>query len=209
MFSVKTLLNGPVEENCYLLHVQGSPECVVVDPGSSAPQLRKAIDEAGLKPVWILATHAHFDHVGAAFALCEAYQAPFACHAGDQELLEALEDTYVFYGMGTTHKPKISRLLQDGDSVDAGPFQLQVLHSPGHTAGGLCYYHAASGSLFSGDTLFRRSIGRSDFEGGDHATLVQSIRTKLFPLPGETKVYPGHGGTTTLAEEMRENPFVK
>jgi hydroxyacylglutathione hydrolase len=209
MLIIKTLLNGPVEENCYVIHLEGSPEAVVVDPGSSAVQLRQAIDSAGLKPVWILATHAHFDHVGAAFALSEAYQAPFACHALDKDILETLEDTYVFYGMGSTKKPRISRNLADGDTVDAGPFQLKVLHTPGHTPGGLCFYDAASGSLFSGDTLFQRSIGRSDFEGGDAKALVENIKSKLFVLPDATRVYPGHGDATTIGDEKRENPFVR
>jgi hydroxyacylglutathione hydrolase len=203
------LLNGPIEENCYVLHAEGSSQALVIDPGSSPAQLKRAIDEAGLKPSLILATHAHFDHVGAVFALCEAYGAPFACHSADEEMLEALEDSYALYGMGSTRRPKVSRRIVDGEDIEVGLLSLKALHTPGHTPGGLCFYHGPSNSLFSGDTLFRRSIGRSDFEGGDHAQLVASVKAKLLSLPAQTRVYPGHGEATTIGEEASENPFIR
>lgn len=209
MLKIQTLLNGSIEENCYVIHLQGSPEAIVIDPGSSAAQLKKAIDDAGLKPRLILATHGHFDHVGAVFALGEAYAAPFACHASDVEMLDTLEDTYMFYGMGTTKRPKVSQTIMDGQILEAAGISLLALHTPGHTPGGLCFYHAPSHSLFSGDTLFKRSIGRSDFEGGDQIQLVTSIKEKLFTLPEETKVYPGHGEASTIGQEKQGNPFVR
>lgn len=209
MLKIRTLLNGPIEENCQVINMEGDATAIVIDPGSSAAQLKKAIDEAGLKPALILATHGHFDHVGAVYALCEAYQAPFACHPADSEILDTLEDTYMFYGMGTTRRPKISREIKDGEIIEAGPIRLRAIHTPGHTPGGLCFYHEESKSLFSGDTLFRHSIGRSDFEGGDASQLTQNIREKLFTLPDETRVYPGHGEATTIGDEKRENPFVR
>ena len=209
MLNVITLLNGPIEENCYVIHETGLDQAIVIDPGSSPEQLKKAIDGAGLKPVLILATHGHFDHVGAVQALAEAYAAPFACHAAEEEMLEALEDTYMMYGMGKTKRPKIGRSLGDGELIEAGGVTLKAIHTPGHTLGGLCFYHAPSQALFSGDTLFRRSIGRSDFPGGDGAQLVKGIREKLFSLPPETKVYPGHGDATTIGEELAENPFAR
>ena len=209
MLTVQTLLNGPIEENCYVINMDGQAGAMVIDPGSSAAQLKKAIDQAGLNPLLILATHGHFDHVGAVYALSEAYQAPFGCHPADSETLDTLEDTYMFYGMGTTKRPKISREIQDGDLIEGGGITLRAIHTPGHTPGGLCFYHEASKSLFSGDTLFRRSIGRSDFEGGDAGILTASIREKLFKLPDDCKVYPGHGEPTTIGEEKRENPFVR
>jgi glyoxylase-like metal-dependent hydrolase (beta-lactamase superfamily II) len=203
---ILTLLNGPVEENCYVLS-EGS-QALVIDPGSSPKELMSAIDSQGLKPVLILATHAHFDHVGAVEALAKAYGAPFAMHAADLKMLETLEDTYTFYGMGKTQKPVVSRELKGGDRIDAAGIQLKAIHTPGHTPGGLCFYHEASGSLFSGDTLFRRSIGRSDFEGGDQQKLVASIKSQLLTLPETTKVYPGHGEPTSIAEEKKENAFL-
>jgi hydroxyacylglutathione hydrolase len=209
MLNVITLLNGPIEENCYVIHEAGQAGAIVIDPGSSPDELKKAIDGAGLKPLLILATHGHFDHVGAVQALAEAYGAPFACHAAEEEMLEALEDTYMMYGMGKTKRPQISRRLADGELAEAGGVALTAIHTPGHTRGGLCFYHAPSQSLFSGDTLFRRSIGRSDFPGGDGAQLVKGIREKLFSLPPATKVYPGHGGPTSIGEELKENPFAR
>lgn len=209
MLKIKTLLNGPIEENCYVLHLEGGSDAVVIDPGSSPEQLRQAIDTAGLKPVLILATHGHFDHVGAVHALALAYSAAFACHPLDQPQLDALEDTYMFYGMGSTKKPRINRELKDGDIIEAAGFSLKVIHTPGHTPGGLCFYHAESGSLFSGDTLFRRSIGRTDFEDGDHAALLKGIREKLLTLPHDCSVYPGHGDVTSIGEEKHENPFLR
>jgi glyoxylase-like metal-dependent hydrolase (beta-lactamase superfamily II) len=209
MLKIRTLLNGPVEENCYLLSLEGSKGAILIDPGSSPQQLMQSVAEAGLKPELILATHAHFDHVGAVQALAEAYSAPFAMHAADKEMLETLEDTYMFYGMGSTKKPKLSRELKDGEMLEAAGIRLKCLHTPGHTPGGLCYYHEESASLFSGDTLFSRSIGRSDFEGGDGALLVESIRQKLLALPEGVTIYPGHGGTSTIGLEKRENPFLR
>lgn len=209
MLQIRTLLNGPIEENCYVLSLPESPDAVLIDPGSSAAQLKKSIDEAGLKPQLILATHGHFDHVGAVHALADAYGAPFACHGADSEILDALEDFFALYGMGSTRRPKVSLAPKDGELIGSGPLALRALHTPGHTPGSFCYYHAASGSLFSGDTLFSRSVGRSDFEGGDHGQLIASIKAKLFTLPDETKVYPGHGEMTTIGEEKRENAFVR
>lgn len=209
MLQIRCLLNGPVQENCYLLHAQGEKECIVIDPGSSPQDLRAAIDATGLKPVLLLATHCHFDHVGAVHALAEAYQAPFACHALDLDRLEELEDNYAFYGMGSTKKPKVSRMIADGEVLELSGMRLKALHTPGHTPGSLCFYDAASACLFSGDTLFQDSIGRSDFPGGDHEQLLRSIKTKLLSLPPETKVYPGHGETTTIAHETTGNPFLR
>jgi glyoxylase-like metal-dependent hydrolase (beta-lactamase superfamily II) len=209
MLQVLCLLNGPIEENCYVLHREGALEAILIDPGSSPEQLREVMDKAGLKPVLILATHGHFDHVGAAQALAEAYGAPFACHEADVPMLDFLEDQFAFYGMGSTKKPVVSRTLKHGEFIEAAGLKLKVLHTPGHTPGGLCFYEAGSGSLFSGDTLFRRSIGRSDFEGGNHAQLVSSIRSQLLSLPGQTKVYPGHGEASSIAEEKDENGFLQ
>jgi hydroxyacylglutathione hydrolase len=209
MLQIRCLLNGPIQENCYLLHAQGQKECIVIDPGSSPDELRAAIDAAGLHPALLLATHCHFDHVGAVHALAEAYQAPFACHASDLKGLEELEDTYAFYGMGSTKKPKVSRTIEDSEVLEVPGIRLKALHTPGHTPGGLCFYEATSAALFSGDTLFQDSIGRSDFPGGDPEQLLRSIKTRLLSLPPETKVYPGHGEATTIAHEATGNPFLR
>jgi glyoxylase-like metal-dependent hydrolase (beta-lactamase superfamily II) len=208
-YEVLTLVNGPLEQNCYVLHAQGSPDAVVVDPGSSPEELKSVLDGRGLRPVVLLATHGHYDHVGAAHALAQAYGAPFAMARADDGLLDALEDTFAFLGMGCTRRPTVDRWLSPGDRVDAAGLRLKVLGTPGHTPGGLCFWHAESGSLFSGDTLFAGSVGRSDMEGGDHAALIAGIRRELFPLPDAAVVYPGHGEASTLGREKATNRFLQ
>lgn len=208
-FLVQTLVNGPLEQNCYLLHSEGSREGVLVDPGSDAMGLKKALDDRGVKPVLLLATHGHFDHVGAVHALAQAYGAPFALTKDDAFLLEMLEDTFAVYGMGATKLPHVDRWLEPGQNISVAGLKLRVLGTPGHTPGGVCFYHAESGSLFSGDTLFAGSVGRSDGQGASHETLLASIRRELLPLPDDTQVYPGHGPASTLGRERRENRFLQ
>ena len=204
-----TLLNGPLEENCYFLSAPGAAEGVLVDPGSSAPELMRALQDAGKRPAYLLATHAHFDHVGAVHALAQAYGAPFACSKADAEVLDALEDSYAFYGMGTTKTPRVDRWLEGGELLQVGGLELEVLATPGHSPGSLCFFHRPSLTLFSGDTLFHLSIGRSDLPGGDPAALEASIRGQLYGLPVQTKVYPGHGPATDIGRERAQNPFVR
>ncbi len=206
---VHTLVNGPIEENCYFLRVAGSDKGVLIDPGSEPDQLRQALDRLGAKPVLLLATHGHFDHVGAVDALAQAYGVPFACHRADVELLDGLEDTFAFYGMGQTKKPKVDQLLENGQILEIAGLRLQVLATPGHTPGGLCFYDAEGGHLFSGDTLFQQSVGRSDMPGGDGPRLIQSIQTKLYTLPSETRVWPGHGSETSIGAEKKGNPYTR
>lgn len=208
-FELLNLVNGPLEENCWVLHARASREAVVIDPGSSPEALRAELDRRGLKPVQLLATHGHYDHVGAVDALARAYGAPFAMAAADEFLLEALEDTFAFMGMGSTRKPQVDRRLSHGDVVAAAGLRLQVLATPGHTPGGLCFWHAESGHLFTGDTLFQGSVGRSDMEGGDGKALIAGIKRELFPLPGTAEVHPGHGPSSTLADEKAGNPYLR
>ncbi len=203
---ILTLLNGPIEENAYALAMPGQAEAILIDPGSSAERLKTELQKQGLHCVAVLATHGHFDHVGAVHAF-QALGATFAMHPDDLDRLEELEDTFAYYGMGTTHKPKVDRLLKDGEVLELAGLKLKVLWTPGHTAGSSCFYHAESASLFTGDTLFARSIGKSD-SPSEHEQLLRSIREKLLGLPPETKVYPGHGPASSLADEKTKNPFL-
>jgi glyoxylase-like metal-dependent hydrolase (beta-lactamase superfamily II) len=207
--NVRVFLNGPFEENCYLVWSSGSSLGFLIDPGSGPEKLLAECRSAGFQPSLILATHAHVDHVGAVAALKEATGAAFAMHPGDEGHLEMLEDAYAYYGMGSTKRPSVERRLEEGDEVEAGGLKLKVLHTPGHSPGSVCFYHATSETLFSGDTLFHRSVGRYDFPGGSREALQASIQSKLYALPDSVKVYPGHGPTTNLGDEKRLNPFVQ
>lgn len=208
-FKVHTLVNGPLQQNCYALRVQGRPDCVLVDPGSSAAELKAGLESLGLKPALILATHGHYDHVGAVQALAEWSGAPFGMAREDEDWLESLEDTFAFHGMGPTQRPSVQRWLAPGEELEAAGLRLRVLGTPGHTRGGLSFWHAASGSLFTGDTLFAGSVGRSDMDGGDHAALISGIRREYFGLPDAAVVYPGHGEASTLGAEKKGNPFLR
>lgn len=209
MLKIHTLLNGPIQENAYVLHLEGQSEAVVIDAGDEAGRLVKTIQALGLKPVLLLATHGHFDHVGAVDGLAQAFGAPFAMHAADKFLLERLEDTAAFYGQQATKEPRISQPLQGGETLKVAGLELKVIATPGHTPGGLCFYDAKSGSLFSGDTLFEGSVGRSDTEGGSHEILIRSIHQQLLTLPDATRVYPGHGDATTIGAERAQNPHLQ
>jgi glyoxylase-like metal-dependent hydrolase (beta-lactamase superfamily II) len=210
-YQILTLVNGSLEQNCYALRVEGRAECVLIDPGSSPLDLRSGLDSAGARPVLMLATHGHFDHVGAAQDLADAYRCPFGLSRLDEALLDTLEDSYAFYGLGATRRPNVDRWLDPSTRIDEAGIRLQVLATPGHTPGGLCFWHADSRSLFSGDSLFAGSVGRSDFEGSSHEQLIAGIRRELFSLPDPDSitVYPGHGEATRLGEEIRHNPFLR
>jgi glyoxylase-like metal-dependent hydrolase (beta-lactamase superfamily II) len=209
LFEVHTLVNGSLEENCYFLRAQGQPSGILIDPGSSPGELKAALEKLGAKPALMLATHGHFDHVGAVHALATAFGCPFALSRLDEGLLDGLEDSYAFYGLGETRRPKVDRWLEAPSVLDEAGLTLRVLATPGHTPGGLCFWHEESLSLFTGDTLFAGSVGRSDFEGSSHDQLIASIRGRLLVLPDQATVYPGHGESSTLGAERRGNPFLQ
>ena len=210
-YHVETLVNGSLEQNCYFLRVEGQKEGILIDPGSSPLDLRRRLDALGAKPVLMLATHGHFDHIGAAQDLADAYRCPFGISRLDEGFLDQLEDSYVFYGLGQTRRPKVDLWLSPDKPIDQAGLHLQILATPGHTPGGLCFWHAPSCSLFTGDTLFAGSVGRSDFEGSSHEQLIAGIKRELLtlPRPDDIKVYPGHGEASTLGEEMRHNRFLQ
>ncbi len=189
---------GFYQVNCYLLH-DGKGRAVCLDPGDDADLLLERLAARGARLEAILLTHAHWDHVGAVADLAEAHGAPVLLHEADVPLLAQWSPRPV----------RPARLLTDGDAVRAGGFAFRVLHTPGHTPGSLCFLlEAGEPWLFSGDTLFRGTVGRTDFPGGSAADLRRSLRTKLLPLPDATVVYPGHGDPTTMGRERRANPFL-
>lgn len=206
MHTLRTIECGPLNANCYLLWHNG--ECFAVDPADDGPILA-LLEKEGLKLTHILLTHGHFDHVMGVAALCEKTGATVCIQEEDADMLLNPEGSLAGL-MGVRVPPvRADRLVQDGDVLSCAGFDVRVLHTPGHSPGCVCYVIEAERILFSGDTLFRLSVGRSDFPGSDEAALRHSIAEKLFALEGEYTVYPGHMRSTTLDFERARNPFIR
>ncbi len=205
---VETFPVGPLQCNCSILVDQATREAVVIDPGDEPERILRALAEAKAKPVALLHTHAHFDHITGTAELSRATGAPIRLHAADRPLYDALPDQASFFGLSAETPRPPDAPLYDGEVIRFGGFQIRALHTPGHTPGSTCFVlEGESPVLFSGDTLFRRSIGRTDLWGGDTRAILSSIRGRLFTLPGDTPVVCGHGPGTTIEEEKRLNPF--
>ncbi len=200
---IKRILTNPYAENCYVI----SDDCgvgVIVDPGSDGENIYLQVLQAGVKPVAILLTHGHFDHVGAVNYLKNKYNLQVYANIYEKGILSDASKIYVFGGQGEA--VKVDKWVADGDELVFGELKFKVLHTPGHTAGSCCYL--AENHLIAGDTLFFESIGRCDLPGGSFETIDKSIKTKLYTLDGDTIVYPGHGSTTDIDHEKKFNPFV-
>ncbi len=200
------LVVGPLEVNCYIVADEKTKDAVVIDPGDDAEEILKIIREKGLKVRYIVNTHAHFDHVGANARIKQTTGAQILLHQADAQLLRMSAEQAVMFGMKAASSPPADRHVQDGDLIEAGEVSLKVLHTPGHSPGGICL--AEQGIVFTGDALFEGSVGRSDLFGGDMKTLISAIKNKLMSLPDETRVFPGHGPHSTIGAERKENPFL-
>ncbi|MCX8126822.1 MAG: MBL fold metallo-hydrolase [Dehalococcoidia bacterium] len=193
---------GPFFSNCYVVGQDHSNEGIVIDAGAEPGEIMVAIKKMRLMVRYIIATHGHMDHVGAVSELKKATGALFAIHESDAVYLS--RRGFLFGGIGGAVQPDI--LLHGGETISAGSLSFRVLHTPGHSPGGICL--VGEGVVFTGDTLFRGSIGRYDFPGASGRQLLDSIRTELLSLPDDTVVYPGHGPMTTIGEERKNNPFL-
>lgn len=205
---IQRVLAGAMRTNCYLVYDEITKEALVADPADEAEKLERLLAEKGLKLRAILLTHGHFDHIGAAAALRENYHADIYCLHEEAEILENPEwNLSALFAAGFTVKP--DSLLEDGQELFLAGFPIRVIATPGHTKGSCCYYFTEDKFLLSGDTLFEESVGRTDFPTGSTSDLVRSVQEKLYLLPDDTPVYPGHGEMTTIGHEKQCNPFTR
>jgi hydroxyacylglutathione hydrolase len=203
---VNGLAVGPLQTNCYIVACEETREAIVVDPGDESERILSAIDALQVQVTYIVNTHGHFDHSLAIAEVKRATNAKFAIHRLDAPLLKDAEQSAIFFMSPTVEPVEIDWLLEDGDIIPVGRSSLKVLHTPGHSPGGICLLN--EDFLLSGDTLFYLGVGRTDLAGGDTAQLAASVRTKLYTLPDDVKVYPGHGPASLIGYERENNPFV-
>lgn len=197
------------QQNCAILADEDTREAFLVDPGDEPGVILSEIERLKVTVKAILITHAHLDHVGALAETKEALQVPAYMHPGENEMYQIVEMQASQFGMKPPKMTTIDEPLAEGMKLQLGKYEFQALETPGHSPASVSFYIPAAQRVIAGDTLFRRSIGRTDLPGGNLERLLKSIRTKLLTLPPGTEVYPGHGQETTVAEEARYNPFLR
>ena len=206
---IERIVVGPIETNCYIVSDTECHEAVVIDPGFEEDLIINYLKEKELNVQYILNTHGHFDHIQANDALRDFTGAPLAIHADDVELLTAPEKVSVgmMRDVHGSRKPEI--ILHNGDRIAFGRYELQVIYTPGHSKGGCCFYEEHEKVCFTGDTLFRGGVGRTDLYGGNTGVLLKSVRERLQVLTDDTKVYPGHGPSSDMGFERKVNPYLR
>ena len=204
--SITCKVVGPLATNAYIVSCNETGKALIIDPGGDPDAIEAYISGENLEPVEIISTHGHSDHIAAVAHLKRTYGIGYSLHEADREMVKLSVKEAPYWGMGPIEEPEIERTLAGGDTVRFGNASAGVLHTPGHSPGGISLLF--DGFVIVGDTLFNRSIGRTDLAGGSMEALLDSIREKLFVLPDETIVYCGHGPRTTIGEEKRGNPFL-
>ncbi len=202
---IKTLEVGSFLSNCFLVVDETTRRAAVIDPGADAGKIIAAVEEAGVEPDCVLLTHGHLDHVGAARQVSERFDLPVRLHPADRRWLYAAPFAAPLFGI-RPRRIKVDRELEPGRTIRIGELGLEVIHAPGHSRGSVVFL--ADGALFAGDLLFADSVGRTDLPGGSYRTLLESLRRVVLPLSDDTRVYPGHGPTTTVGRERTGNPFL-
>ncbi len=205
---VRMLTVGQIQENCFLLRRDGADQALIVDPGEEAPRLLAAIESLGVELAGILLTHTHFDHIGAVAPLAKATGAEVWVPDAEKHVLADIMSYVPWPGFGPYESWEAEHTLLGGERLELAGMEIDVISTPGHSPGHVSFSIAEGRVLFSGDVLFEGSVGRVDLPGGDWPTLLGSIKTLVETLPGETIVYPGHMGVTTLGAERESNPFL-
>ncbi len=212
MSNVVRFVFNPFQENTYVLYDE-TLECVIIDPGCSTPEeehkLKRFIAEKHLKPVKLINTHCHIDHIMGNRFVKDTYQTPIFMHRDEQPVLDAAVQYGSMMGLQMAPPPPADHFLEPGTTIGFGNTSFQILYTPGHSPASVSFYNAQGGYVIAGDVLFQGSIGRTDLPGGDFDTLEDSIKTQLYVLPDDTVVYCGHGPQTTIGTEKRNNPFVR
>ncbi len=210
MLTYANLIVGSFQVNCRIISNRETGRCVICDPGDNADKITGHIRNNRLVPTAVILTHGHLDHCGAAAEVAEAFKIPVVGpHRDDREWLRNLDRQARMFGLETRPALESDRYVTDGEKLDLELGEtILVLHCPGHTPGQVCYYFRESGFLLSGDVLFAGSVGRSDFPGGNHSDLINSIRNRILILPDSTAVLPGHGPDSTVGEERNTNPYL-
>ncbi len=204
---IKNVVVGPLEVNCYVIGCEDTKEAAIIDPGDNADEIIRIIVKEGLKPKFIINTHAHFDHIGGVKVIQDHFKIDFILHEDDLFLVDNASEQSTAFGLNPISKPEVNKYVIDGEEINLGNKSITVIHTPGHSPGCVCYY--SDNNIFVGDTLFAGSIGRTDLPGGSHETLINSVKEKLFALGDNTTVHPGHGPSTTIENEKKHNPFLK
>jgi len=212
MFSIKSFVFSPIQENTYVLYNE-TDACVIIDPGcyfdEEKDKLKAFMEKTGLKPIMLLNTHCHLDHVFGNKFIAETYGLTLQLHETEKQVLAFAPASGLMWNMPFDNYTGDFIFLKEGDSIKLGDDELKVIEAPGHSPGHICFYCEKQQFIIGGDVLFRGSIGRTDLPGGNFETLIKNIRTRLFVLPDETIVYSGHGEPTTIGEEKQYNPYLK
>ncbi|MBM4053569.1 MAG: MBL fold metallo-hydrolase [Planctomycetes bacterium] len=201
----ETLEVGPLAVNCYIIGSKTDNTAAVIDAGGNVKEIVNILKKRNLTLKYIINTHAHFDHVGGVSELHDLTGAPFLLHKEDSPLLDFLNEQSDFFGLPSIPKPIINKHLIDNEEIALGDDAIRIIHTPGHSPGCVCFL--LNDTVFTGDTLFAGSIGRTDLYGGSIDTLINSVKTRLFTLEDKVLVYPGHGPVTTIGQEKKHNPF--
>jgi len=197
---------GALETNCFLVYCEETQECAIVDPGAEGDKIFALISEKGFKPVVILNTHGHIDHIGANRDMKERFNIPLRIHSLDSPMLGETQQSELSFFLQASTSPPADSFVEEGDKIEIGKYSLDVIHTPGHSPGSVSF--VGDGFLLSGDTLFCQGVGRTDLPGGNWEEMVSSVKNKIFTLPEEMVVLPGHGPSTSIGREKNTNPFI-